>query len=95
MQNGWTDLNDLYVCDVFPGKDVTFVSVVDNAAHLQGQIPKTSIVGACIGIFKPLVIGGGWLFAVCRCIGFWRFRVKRFLRVSVLSSVHTTRDYGP
>jgi len=31
-----TDLNDLYICDVLPRKHVTFGSVVDNAAHLQG-----------------------------------------------------------
>jgi len=35
--------NDLYVCDVFSRKDVTFGSVVDNAAHLRVKSPKTSI----------------------------------------------------
>jgi len=38
--NASTDLNDLYIYDVFPRKDVTFWSVTDNAAHLQVQIPS-------------------------------------------------------
>ena len=44
-KNGWTDLNDLHVYNAFPWKDVTFVSAVNNATHLWGQIPKeTSIL---------------------------------------------------
>jgi len=45
-KNGWIDLNDQYVYDVFPRNDVTFGNVVDNAAYLLGKIPKNSILGA-------------------------------------------------
>jgi len=36
---------------VFPGKDVTFGSVVDNAAHLRSQIPKNL---RCWGVNRHL-----------------------------------------
>jgi len=38
VQNGWTDLNDLYVYNVFPLEDVTFGRVVDSTAHPQKNL---------------------------------------------------------
>jgi len=39
--------------DVFPCKDVLFGGSVDISLYLRGHIPKSLILGAWIGIFKP------------------------------------------
>jgi len=86
-KNGWTDLNHLYVYNVFPWQDVTFGSVVVPS-------PKNLHYGVLTDIFKPnLPIAGRWMFAVCRWIAFCRVREKCFLQEPVLGSVHTTGDH--
>ena len=63
MQNGWTALNDLYVYDVFPRKDVVY-----NAAHL----PQPSTLWGVNKYFQAkladcgcLPFAGRLLFADC------------------------------
>jgi len=41
--------------DVFLCKDVLFGGSVDTSLYLGGHMPKTVILGAWIGIFKPNV----------------------------------------
>jgi len=82
-KNGWTDLNDLYVCDAFPGKDVTFGSVVDNTAHLWVKSQKNLHYVSVNRHFAGKLADCCWM-AVYRWIAFCRLRVKCFLPEAML-----------
>ena len=48
-KNGFTDPNDVDLL-----RDVHFGVGVDNSAYLRGQNLKKSVLGASVGIFKPI-----------------------------------------
>ena len=74
-KDGSTNPKDLYAYDVFPGQDVGFASIVDNAAYLQGPILRNSHLWGVNGHFQPnLADCGSWMVV-------HRLQVDRFLPI--------------
>ena len=67
--------------------DVTFGSVIDNAAHLWGQSPKPP--------FWVRELAFSSQTCPSQVVTFCQLRKKCFLRVAVLRLVYATRDHRP